>query len=63
MRILTLSLAALAVAAAAPALAHDYRIGGLQVGHPWSRATPPGASVYVAGTITPAGPFRTSCVP
>ena len=43
MRILTLSLAALAAAAAAPALAHDYRIGGLQVGHPWSRATPPGA--------------------
>lgn len=28
--------------AAAPALAHDYHSGDLAIGHPWSRATPPG---------------------
>ena len=25
------------------ALAHDYRLGALKIGHPWSRATPAGA--------------------
>lgn len=30
---------------AAPALAHDYRHGGLVIDHPWSRATPDGAGV------------------
>lgn len=29
----------------APALAHEYNIGPLYIGHPWSRATPKGASV------------------
>ena len=31
--------------AAAPALAHDYAAGPLKIGHPWARATPPGAKV------------------
>lgn len=43
--------AAIAIAVAAtvlsPAdvLAHDYRVGSISVGHPWTRATPPGPSV------------------
>ncbi len=28
-----------------PALAHDYAIGPLKIGHPWARATPPSAKV------------------
>ena len=27
------------------AFAHDYTAGALKIGHPWSRATPPGAKV------------------
>ncbi len=39
-------IAALCVAfATAPALAHDYTVGTLKIGHPWARATPKGASV------------------
>jgi copper(I)-binding protein len=30
---------------AGPALAHDYKAGGLMIQHPWSRATVPGAKV------------------
>ena len=33
--------------AALPALSHSYEKGDLQIRHPWSRATPPGASVGV----------------
>ncbi|MBS0539002.1 MAG: copper chaperone PCu(A)C [Proteobacteria bacterium] len=34
----------LAAALAAPAaFAHDYKVGSIEVGHPWSRATPPTA--------------------
>lgn len=29
--------------AATSAFAHDYKIGAIEVGHPWSRATPPTA--------------------
>ena len=29
------------------ALAHNYEKGGMQVRHPWARATPPGATVAV----------------
>lgn len=36
---------ALAAAFAAPALGHDYTAGTLKIGHPWSRATPKGATV------------------
>ena len=28
-----------------PAGAHDFSAGDLRIGHPWSRATPPGAKV------------------
>jgi copper(I)-binding protein len=37
--------AATAVALFLPGLAsaHDYKIGSLEIGHPWSRATPPAA--------------------
>lgn len=44
---------ALAVGAAAfaPALAHDYSIGEIAIGHPWTRATPPGAPT-AAGYLT-----------
>jgi periplasmic copper chaperone A len=31
--------------AASAAAAHEYNIGSLQIGHPWARATPKGASV------------------
>jgi copper(I)-binding protein len=57
--------AALAFAAAlllaAPAGAHDYKIGPLSIGHPWSRATPPGAAVgagYLTIANTGAEPDR-----
>lgn len=36
---------ALTLAAALPAPAHDYTLGDLKIGHPWSRATPPSAKV------------------
>jgi copper(I)-binding protein len=29
----------------APALAHSYKAGSLEIGHPWSRETAPGAAV------------------
>jgi copper(I)-binding protein len=47
-------LAALALAAtvvAAPAAARDYTAGGLTIGQPWSRTTPPGAPT-AAGFLT-----------
>jgi copper(I)-binding protein len=28
-----------------PALAHEFKLGNLEIDHPWSRATPPGAKV------------------
>lgn len=34
-----------AAAVCSPALAHDYKAGSLFIHHPWSRATPPGATV------------------
>jgi len=36
---------------ALPAAAHDFEIGDLAIGHPWSRATPAGAKV-AAGYMT-----------
>ena len=47
-------LAALGLAAAllsAPASAHEFKLGALDIGHPWSRATLPGAKV-AAGYLT-----------
>lgn len=37
--------AALAFLTVDAALAHGFRIGAIAIGHPWSRATPPGAKV------------------
>lgn len=34
-----------------PLAAHEYKLGDLEIGHPWSRATPPGAKV-AAGYAT-----------
>ncbi len=44
MRLAFLVLAALALALGA-AQAHDYKIGNLEIAHPWTRATPKGAKV------------------
>jgi copper(I)-binding protein len=46
---------------AIPALAHDYKAGSLEIGHPWARATPKGATVaggYVTITNKGAEPDR-----
>jgi hypothetical protein len=40
-----LSAAAFSFAFAATVHAHEYTLGELQIGHPWSRATPPGAQI------------------
>jgi copper(I)-binding protein len=39
------ALAALLVTLSAPALAKDYKAGALEIGQPWTRATPKGAAV------------------
>jgi periplasmic copper chaperone A len=52
---------ALATALATGALAHDYKAGAIEIDHPWSRATPRGASVaagYLKLTNTGATPDR-----
>ena len=36
---------------AAPVSAHDYKVGGLTISHPWIRATPKGAAV-AGGFVT-----------
>lgn len=41
----TLALASLLCVTAGGAFAHGYKVGALEVGHPWSRATPAGAPV------------------
>jgi hypothetical protein len=48
---LAASLAAVLLLVAAPVGAHEYKLGSLSIGHPWSRATPPGAAVG-AGYLT-----------
>src|SRR5262249_12389196 len=53
--------AALLVALATGASAHDYSVGSLKINHPWSRATPKGASVaggYMQITNTGTTPDR-----
>jgi len=49
----SLALAAIAAAlfTALPATAHEFKAGSLEIEHPWSRATPPGAKV-AAGYVT-----------
>jgi copper(I)-binding protein len=52
---------ALATAAGTCARAHDYKAGAIEIDHPWSRATPRGASVaagYFKLTNTGAAPDR-----
>lgn len=50
--ILSLAFAGLfAVVAASAALAHGYKLGALEIGHPWSRATP-GNAPTGAGYLT-----------
>lgn len=55
--------AALAVLAAAalagPAAAHEYKLGGLQIGHPWCRPSPPGAPTG-AGYLTVTNTGKTA---
>lgn len=41
----TLAFACGLLAAAGSALAHGYKVGGLEIGHPWARATPKAAPV------------------
>ncbi|TBW37411.1 copper chaperone PCu(A)C [Siculibacillus lacustris] len=41
--LLPFALAAGLIAAALPAQAHGYKVGALEIGHPWSRATPKAA--------------------
>ena len=36
---------ALLIFAVQPAFAHEYKIGSIEIEHPWARATPPGAAV------------------
>lgn len=46
---------------ASTAVAHDYKIGALQIAHPWARATPKGAAVgggYFKITNTGSTPDR-----
>jgi copper(I)-binding protein len=44
MKCFSLALAGV-LALAGSAVAHEFKIGTLEIGHPWSRATPKGASV------------------
>jgi copper(I)-binding protein len=61
-RIAFMIIAALCAAlATSPALAHDYTVGSLKIGHPWARATPKGASVgggYMKITNSGTAPDR-----
>lgn len=43
-RIVSAALAVL-LAVAAPSLAHEFKVGSIEIGHPWSRPTPPSAPV------------------
>ena len=49
------------VTISAPAQAHEYKLGSLVINHPWSRATPKGATVaggYLKITNTGTAPDR-----
>ena len=55
MKKLSLALAA-ALTLAVPAFAHEYALGALKIGHPWSRPNPPGAPTAVGFlTVTNTG--------
>jgi copper(I)-binding protein len=51
MHLKSLSLALSLCLGAGVVSAHEYKIGNLQIGHPWSRATPKGATL-AAGYLT-----------
>ena len=56
-----LALAALVAVLALPAFALDYKLGAIEIGHPWSRATPPTAEAgggFLAITNTGTTPDR-----
>ena len=56
-----LALAALVAILALPAFALDYKLGAIEIGHPWSRATPPTAESgggFLAITNTGTTPDR-----
>ena len=48
MKKLMAGLTALLLVLALPAAAHQYKVGGIVLHHPWARATPPGATVAAA---------------
>jgi periplasmic copper chaperone A len=45
MRAITLAIIMFALVVASAAGAHEYKIGAIEIVHPWSRATPKGANV------------------
>jgi len=52
---------ALLFASAQSAFAHEFKVGDIEIGHPWSRATPAGAKVaggYLTITNTGSSPDR-----
>jgi copper(I)-binding protein len=56
-----LALAVLIAVLALPAFALDYKLGAIEIGHPWSRATPPTAEAgggFLAITNTGTTPDR-----
>ncbi|RWN30412.1 copper chaperone PCu(A)C [Mesorhizobium sp.] len=58
---ITVFVLALLFVSAQAVFAHEFRVGDLEVGHPWSRATPPGAKVaggYFTVTNTGSSPDR-----
>ncbi len=57
----TVLLLALLFVSAQAVFAHEFRVGDLEIVHPWSRATPPGAKVaggYFTVTNTGSSPDR-----
>ncbi|RWP76615.1 copper chaperone PCu(A)C [Mesorhizobium sp.] len=58
---ITVFVLALLFVSAQVVFAHEFRVGDLEIGHPWSRATPPGAKVaggYFTVTNTGSSPDR-----
>jgi len=45
MKRLSICIAAVLVLMASGVAAHDYKVGSIEIDHPWARATPKGASV------------------
>ncbi|AZN96335.1 copper chaperone PCu(A)C [Mesorhizobium sp. M9A.F.Ca.ET.002.03.1.2] len=58
---ITVFVLALLFVSAQAVFAHEFKVGDLEIGHPWSRATPPGAKVaggYFTVTNTGSSPDR-----